>query len=219
MKRITLLALTTALLVLSVFTSGTFAWFTEIKSNKKTFEVGNIKYSYFSPINVPGYKAIPGGDIFDGSSEGLTVVNESNIDTNLRFKLLVSYTDASGVVKLTDAVYAGPTATDTSSLLITSLLDIQFADDWIYDSVSKCFQYLDSEGEAINIPAATDPAHSITGIDAVKVFNKMVLDETNITSDYSGANLVIKVIFQAKQAKYVNWVQIGVADIDALIPG
>ena len=207
MRKIAGIVAAAALVVSSLFTPGTFAWFTDLQASQTVFEVGSIKYVLNDAIQTPDRIVVPGEPLFTGEG-ALYMTNLSNIDTNLRIRLVVGYTGAEGAGVLSDTVY-GPGLTYDGEHPITDLLTITLADGWEYDSGTQCFYYA-SGGLPTTIPAAGQEDGNI------EVFSALSLGGEGVTPSHSGALFNIKFIFQAKQADYAEWSDIGMAHIDLL---
>ncbi|HEY8445131.1 MAG TPA: hypothetical protein VIK94_03260 [Bacilli bacterium] len=48
----------------------------------------------------------------------------------------------------------------------------------------------------------------------IRVLENLVLDGKVVNNDYSGSEISIRVLFEAKQAEYVSWEQLGTANIN-----
>jgi|GEM_PF-5854157 len=214
-----LLLLVAAAITASLLTQGTYAWFTDFTVNEKTFKIGLIEYTATDTLMKDDVSEnlmiVPGEDLY--TSGELSVVNHSNISTQIRFKVFISYTPAGTTVPLwTDRVYTeqknGAPPYEIGDMII---LDIDFgwkinttADD--EDEGLYCYEYCG----AGSTPAVVPPAAGKTlGERTLKVFDQLTLDGDVMDNTFSGAEFTIKFVFQAKQYEYIEWENLGVSEL------
>lgn len=194
--------LLTVAAVLCVSTQGTYAWFTDAASNLQTFEIGDIKYIYSGTLStvsdneivVPGEQLLTSGNLY--------LNNKSKIDTNLRVQIRCHYTDQQ-TGQPVDEIYGA------AGCQMSSFINISMVSSWVYDSTDQCWHF--KYNDDYLIPASTtDDGYFFNIIDTIQ-FNGSTIDNS-----LSGAVYQLKIIFQAKQANFVNWETIGTGDIDAL---
>ena len=204
------IAAAAALIITSVFTQGTFAWFTDLQASRTVFEVGDIRYELKGGAEETDRVVVPGEPLF--SQGGMYLTNLSNVDTQLRIRLMIGYVDAAGSEVLPSTPY-GPGLLYDGVNPITDLIEITPAAGWEFDAGTKCFNHA-ADGELITVPA-----HEGDGDADIAVFSAMRLGGESITAEYSKAAFHIKFIFQAKQAEYAKWSDIGISQIDLLSAG
>ena len=202
-KRWAILSLTIIVLTLCIFTQSTFAWFTDIASYQKTFQIGDISYTYSGTL-INGQSSeivVPGQPLITGTSLYLT--NKSSIDTNLRLQIRFSYTDQITHLPV-EETYSG----DINNHL-TNFMVMDMVSNWIYDATDHCWHYKYSTD--YKIPAATTAEG-----DTFVIINQIQFDGEKVDMSLSGAIFKIQLIFQAKQSELLDWVTLGTTDIDLL---
>ena len=203
-KRYLLLSLIITSLTLSVFTRGTFAWFTDAVSFQKTYEIGDIRFLFSGSLlsTTSEEIVVPGQDLI--TSQSLYLTNQSKIDTNLRIQIHFSYVDQiSGEV--ISEIYTGDITNNLNNFLL-----IELGNNWLFDENDDCFHYF--HDDYFIIPASTDEEGF-----SFDLINSITLDGEKIDNSLSGATFYIQIIFQAKQMQFVNWQTIGVEEIEDLV--
>lgn len=208
MRRAVLFALSVAVIALSSAVGGTFAWFTDAQYSEKIFEVGLIRYQYTDSLIAATY-IVPGQKLFSAGG-ALKLRNLSTVKTNLRFRIVYSRWNSQGTLVDSDVIYKPGDP-------LAGILDIEFVPGWLYDVDgdplvdSGCFYYCDSFGNVWDIPESTGSV-----ADDIPLFTNIGLNGPNVTVTSSGMRYQIKLIFQAKQAQFAAWTDIGTAEIDVL---
>ena len=192
MNKKIVLALSLILLVLvGAFTTITYAWLTSTGSSDSiNYKVGNIDYTITGPVIDEDTFVVPGQTI----ASDFTIVNKSNIDTNLKvqFTVTVDVTNAKNP-QVASTFTIGDSADD--HLLLTPNTDWVLGDDgFLY------FGAIDVDTLEDVIEANTNPSAPILGLQ---------LNGELIGNDYSGAVITIEATFYAKQDAYVKWENIG----------
>lgn len=205
-KRIALLLILTLTLALCFGTQGTFAWFSDTVVNQQDFEIGNVHYIYSGTLQSSDTNAIvvPGQPLITGSTLYLT--NQSDIDTNLRVRIQFSYTSQTTGQPVTEAY------SDDPNDVLNQFLNLSLVDGWTYDSSDECWHFHYSGSETI-------PATTTQDGYSFAIINGLQFDGAQVDNSLSGAVFHIKLIFQAKQAGFVDWQTLGTGDISALAAG
>lgn len=184
--------------------NGTFAWFIDYEgigegvSSLHNFKSGNIDYV----VSEGGLKTLSAGERIQPEKELLAapmmLINRSSVDTQLRIKVYYTYfkadsSSASGYVKSDDHSLVGETAPFVAEI----------GEKWAYSLDEECFYYSDV------IPAMADGGTPQT----IPLFTSMRYSGENSilpTTAFKDDNVFkITLVFQAKQANYVGWEDIG----------
>ncbi len=182
----------------------TKAWFSAGDKKIQTLAAGDLSYTVEGELKAPdGRKVLP-GDVVTPEG-GLKVTNESNIDSNLRVRIALSYTDADG--KAYDQFFTG---SDDDYIKVT------FANEnWVLNG--DYFYYYPGgksetdtiDSESARIPAATEENNVIPFISSIEFSGEKIDDHTI----FSGKVITLTVTFQSKQADYVNWTNLGTIEM------
>lgn len=218
--RIAAFAIVLALVFVSLFTQGSYAWFTDIDVKKNEFRVGEIYYIYSGSLKGSGNAdgtpqvVVPGEELFTSTS--LILTNHSNISTNLRLQIRYSFQDLLDPTKktYTNEVYVPGTENALSKYITLNMAT--GAVGWEYKNDSfYYYRYKNvATDEAYVMPAPADlslTSYNLSLVNSLK-FNGETIDKT-----FSGKIFTLKLVFQAKQANFVDWVTIGTVEIDNLM--
>lgn len=187
MKKSKLIVLIVSLvIVLTAATYGiTSAWLTDTDNKSETFTMGDISYTLAGALIANTNKIVPGQNLVGTT---FTVTNGSTVASQLRMQ--ITYTTVSGGTATTGVIY---TAAAGGNGIIT---DINTG-NWVYGNDN--YWYLGSKTN--NIPVNTT---------AYTMFTSLKYNGAIIGNDYAAASgLVITITFQAKQAEYVDWADMG----------
>lgn len=204
MKRRLLLSLVFITLALCIFTKGTFAWFTDVVSYQKTYQIGDIHYIYSGSLLSTAEQEIvvPGQELI--TSESLFLTNKSKIDSNLRIQIRFSYTNQVTGLPETE-IYTGNALNNINNFMLIGL-----DSNWIFSEADNCFHY--QYGTSYTIPASTtEEGYSFALIDSI------MFDGAKVDNTLSGATFKLQIIFQAKQMQFVDWQTIGTEEIENLV--
>ena len=173
-------------LTLSALIISVAAWLTDTKESDDTsFTIGYVKYEfigYFKDFTNP---IVPGEELI--ASE-FKLRNSSTIATELR--VLVT-------VKVNDVILTNP-----STLFTTSSYGAGFslADGWVFNE--GYWYYYVAGNDTVIAPTVTE----------IPFLSSLKLDGTKVSNNYANANIYIVFTFQAKQAAYVTWEDLGEID-------
>jgi predicted ribosomally synthesized peptide with SipW-like signal peptide len=203
-KRMLILTSLIVFLTLCVISKGTYAWFTDVVSYEKIYEIGDIKYIYSGTLlNTSSEEiVVPGQPLI--TSESLYLTNQSKIDSNLRIQIHFSYEDQI-THEIVSEIYSGQAGNH-----INDFMAIELDSGWIYDEDDSCWHYQYDSSYAI--PASTTE----TGY-SFNLINAISFDGEKVDNTLSGATFHLQLIFQAKQLQFVDWQTIGTEDIENLV--
>ena len=190
---------------------GSNAWFVTAVKRAQNITIGAVSYStgdavsldtveedfYGRPRIYPGQNLI----VVNGEESALTMFNSSTIDTKIRVKIeYTSYKDG----KAQTVVYRGAEDED---------LEVEFADSsqWqLFDNGmdGACFYYVGNDFEG-NLTKADDAVAITPDIASVEMIRSVKYKDDIDASLYSGNEVTLNIIFEAKQADYVEWSAMG----------
>lgn len=210
-KRIIALITSFAVIVGLMASQGSYAWFVTAIKRAQSITIAVVNYDsaavgldtleedfYGNKCIYPGQNLV----LFQGNDATLAMFNNSTISTQVRVR--IEYTSySSGSAK--DVVYSNSDKDD---------LQVVFANSsqWLpYDNGMDgcCFYYVgpnygSSTLTDINKVYSINP--DVTSLEIIeKVFYKTDID----TGLYSGNEVTINIVFEAKQADYVGWSTLG----------
>lgn len=190
-KKIVLVLSLILLVLIGAFTTITYAWLTSTGSSDSIdYKVGNIDYTITGPAVEENTFVVPGQTI----ASDFTIVNKSNIDTNLKVQFTVT-------VDVTSAKNPQAASTFTIGDSDDDHLLLTLNSDWVLgDDGFLYFGAIDVETLEDVIAANTNPSSPIVGLK---------LNGDLIGNDYSGAVITIEATFYAKQDAYVTWENLG----------
>ena len=195
MKKRVLTLIASLIVVAGLLASqGSNAWFVTAVKRAQNITIGAVSYStgdavsldtveedfYGRPRIYPGQNLI----VVNGEESALTMFNSSTIDTKIRVKIeYTSYKDG----KAQTVVYRGAEDED---------LEVEFADN----------SGNDFEG---NLTKADDAVAITPDIASVEMIRSVKYKDDIDASLYSGNEVTLNIIFEAKQADYVEWSAMG----------
>ena len=140
--------------------------------------------------------------LLDGKEATLTMYNSSTIDTQVRVK--IEYTSyAGGTAKNT--VYSGSESDD---------LAVEFANssEWLpFDNGMDgcCYYYVGPNYGSSTLKDLNNVYNVKPDVASLDIINKVYYKSDIDTGLYSGNEVTVNVIFEAKQADYVGWSTLG----------
>jgi len=184
MKRSVLGIILSFLAILATLVVVVFALFIDTKNTPKiTFKSGKVVYS-LQGSTVSGY-VVPGQNLID---QAFTLTNESTIDSQLRFKILIILNDET--LELTDERIINDIETN-----IGSEFELISADGYYY------FGGIEGVVRKTNNTPIT-------------IVSELILDGAFVKNEYADKVVKISFVFEAKQADHVTWEVLGTEDID-----
>lgn len=159
-----------------------YAWLVDIKQTPKIiFKSGKVVYA-LEGSTVTGL-VVPGQNLIDVP---LTLTNQSTIDSQLRFSL---------VVKLDNEVLAM-----SDMRLIDSMI---LGTDFVLNTIDNRYYYQDVNG--VVSKTLTTP---------ITIIDTLILNGAHVKNGYADKQVTITFVFEAKQADHVNWETLGSESID-----
>lgn len=209
-KRIAALIASLAVVLGLMSSQGSGAWFVTAVKRAQNIEIAVINYDseaeflgtleedyYGTPCIYPGQNLV----LLNNKDATLTMNNNSSIDTQVRVR--IEYTSyASG--KATTVTYSGKNED----------LHVEFANpsQWLpYDNGmdGTCFYYVGPDYGS-SVLKDIDDVYSISpAIPNLEIIKSVYYDKNIATADYSGNEVTVNIIFEAKQADYVGWSALG----------
>ncbi len=213
MKKRVITLIASLIVVAGLFASqGSNAWFVTAVKRAQNITIGAVSYStgdavsldtleedfYGRPRIYPGQNLI----VVNGDESALTMFNSSTIDTKVRVK--IEYTSYhSG--KAETVTYKGEPDED---------FEVEFADpsQWrLLDNGmdGACFYYVGRDFDAQQLQKADDSAAVTPDMASLDIIKSVKYKDDIDASLYSGNEVTVNVIFEAKQADYVEWSAMG----------
>lgn len=192
-KRIVLSSLILVMVVALVFVARSVgAWLTDQQeTDKVTLQVGNVEYNLTGTSNLfVTSPVVPGQNLVEDNE--LKITNQSNVDSQIRFKFTATY-DNTGM----DSSFTGDAVAD--ELLLTT-----FDPVWQLGTTAGLEGYYYLNGEDGVILANTTVANAI--------LTSLILDGSKVGNQFAGKEFTIKFTFQAKQADHLTWQDAGSID-------
>lgn len=222
--------------VVGVFAvNGTYAWFPSYGEGAggvlHNFKSGNIGYTLVGDFKDITEKIVPKDELLaelsddlklEGLSEGtkLYLVGTSTVDTQVRLKLFYTYIDSSGTKADGDSFVSTTDLSESGAPFVAELaVDANEKSYWKYNDTDNYFYYDDpltkddettvDVNEDINVIKAVtqENAQSI-----IPLFSSMYYSGKNSdlpTSAFGDNVFNVKIVFQAKQANFAKWTDIG----------
>ena len=193
-NRKNLLLVVLLLLVVAVATASTYAWLTATAtSGDLSYTVGDVSYSVSSSLSKTG-TVVPGQPLGN-----FTITNSSNVVTNVRVKFTVTVSNVQNGASTDWSV-----GTDNTK---DELLLSQTSTKWVLvQDGSNYYYYYGGVGSSTST-GNEDIAAGTATLDAI--FDTLAINGKLVGNDYSGATVKITITFQAKQAEYVDWSELG----------
>lgn len=206
-KRIAALIASLAVVAGLMMSQGSGAWFvTAVKKaqnisiaivsfNSEAEILGTFEEDYYGkPCIYPGQNLV----VLNGKDSTLVMNNNSSIDTQIRVKIeYTSYADGSAKT----VTYKGDKDED---------LQVEFVNpsQWLpySDGMDGTYYYYVGPDYASGTLTDTDDVYSITPtVPNVDIIRNISYKSDIDTAVYSGNEVTVNVIFEAKQADYVGW--------------
>ncbi len=211
-KRIIALVASLAVLVGLFSSQGSYAWFVTAVKKAQRITIGVVSYDSSSAVSLDtleqdfyGKECIyPGQNLvsLNGDEASLSMYNSSTIDTQIRVR--IEYTSfADGVAK--KVIYKGSDSED---------LQVEFAnpEQWIpYEEGMEgcCFYYVGPDYKKDTISDANDIYIVTPDVADISIIKSICYKNSIDANLYSGNEVEVNVIFEAKQADFVNWSSLG----------
>ena len=180
------------ILFVLLFSSITYAYYVTIeKSSDFIIETGNLDYDITEEsctnkfIDKTGSFIVPGEELIK-TGETIYITNKSSISSQVRIKISVQVNS--------DVYYVDDN--NTNEIIAT------ISDEWIFSSTDECWYY---GGEEVIVEAVTDINPSVD----IDILSAIKLNGNYFGNAVSSQNVVITITYQAKQAEYVDWLNIG----------
>lgn len=213
MKKRVITLIASLVIIAGLFASqGSGAWFVTAVKRAQNITIGAVSYSsgdavsldtleedfYGRPRIYPGQNLV----VVNGEESSLTMFNSSTIDTKIRVKIeYTSYHNG----KAENVIFKGDADED---------FEVEFAEpsQWkLFDNGldGAYFYYVGKDFGDQNLTKADD-AFSITpDVASVDIIKSIKYKNDIDTSLYSGNQVTINIVFEAKQADYVQWSAMG----------
>lgn len=183
-KRIWILLMALAV-TLGLITGGVLAWLTDTKTTpEKTFTVGDVTYIWTEGV-ITSDNVVPGQNLI---TTAFNLMNTSNVESELRLLIHITYLE-------------GAIPTDASNLVEYTL-----ASGWVLETTDGYYYYRPG--------VEVDGKYPIAPATKVDVLSELSLDGSLVGNSFSGKVFTIKIIFEAKQANYVTWAQLGTINFE-----
>lgn len=188
------------LVVVAVASASTFAWLTDTDTaGSIDYTVGEVSYE-ISKLNAAESAIVPGQVL--GS---VSIINKSNVLTNLRISLSVT---VSGVAEGVNKNWSVGADAENDEILLKSAIDTSI---WVFDSTTN-YYYYGQVGSATTTGAEDIAVAEEEGTQLTALLDTMTLNGGLIGNEYAGATITVVVTFEAKQADYVEWSEMGNID-------
>ena len=211
-KRIIALVASLAVVLGLMASHSSYAWFVTAVKRAQRITIGVVSYDSSMAVSLDtleedfyGNACIyPGQNLvmLEGDDASLSMYNSSTVDSQIRVK--VEYTSfASGSAK--NVVYSGDEKED---------LEVVFAnpEQWLaYDNGmdGTCYYYVGPDYGSSKLTDVDDVYTITPDIADVEIIESIRYKETIDANLYSGNEVTVNVIFEAKQADYVGWSSLG----------
>lgn len=176
MKKISIIqSVSVIVLLILFFVSFTFAWITYFEGvDGAILPIGDIDYTYTGEFIDENEIIYPGLNLIE---VGVSVDNQSNIDTQLRVKIEYTLIEETTSVKIyKDEV------TDDLDVVFDSIF-VQDGDYWYYQ--------------------ATD--FDIVATGTIDLLSEISYDGFNSSIEYAGEDISVTIQIQVKQSQHVDW--------------
>lgn len=211
-KRIIALVTSLAVVFGLMASQGSYAWFVTSVKRAQRMTIGVVSFDSSTAVSLDtleedfyGKSCIyPGQNLvmLEGDDASISMYNSSTVDSQIRVR--IEYTSfADGVAK--NVTYSGSEKDD---------LQVEFAnpDQWLaYDNGmdGTCFYYVGPEFDKEKLSDLDDVYTIKPDVSDVEIIKSISYKETINAGLYSGNEVTINVIFEAKQADYVGWSSLG----------
>lgn len=165
------------------------AWLTDTASTDETeFTIGDVTFVFDGSLIETNDPIVPGQQLV--TEGGIKLLNESTVSTELRVLVTVTVD--------------GSPVTDLSSIFTTGSIGDGFslASGWTLNGDG--YWYYSVSGSSV----------ITTSVEEIALLSSLKLDGSKVGNDYATKPLTIQFTFQAKQAEYVTWAELGEIDFD-----
>lgn len=206
-KRIAALIASLAVVAGLITSQGSGAWFVTAVKRAQNINIAVINYDseaeilgtmeadyYGKPCIYPGQNLV----ILNGKDATLTMNNNSSIDTQVRVR--IEYTSyANGSAKTVN--YSGSESDD---------LQVEFVNpsQWLpYNNGTDgtCYYYVGPNYGSSTLKNVDDVYSISPAIPNIDIIKSVCYNKDVNTEEYSGNEVTVNIIFEAKQADYVGW--------------
>lgn len=168
------------------------AWLTDTDSTDETeFTIGDVTFVFEGSLIETNDPIVPGQQLVaEDGINGIKLLNKSTVSTELRVLVTVTVD--------------GITVTDLSSIFTTGSIGDGFslASGWTLNEDG--YWYYSVSGSSV----------ITTSVKEIALLSSLKLDGSKVGNDYATKLLTIQFTFQAKQAEYVTWAELGSIDFD-----
>ncbi len=199
--------------IMGIMTShSSYAWFVTSVKRAQRITIGVVSFDSSSAVSLDtleedfyGNACIyPGQNLvmLEGDEASISMYNSSTVDSQIRVR--IEYTSfADGVAK--EVVYSGSEKDD---------LQVVFAnpEQWLpYDNGldGNCYYYVGPDYGKSTLTSLDDVYTISPDIADVEIIESVCYKESIDANLYSGNEVTVNVIFEAKQADYVGWSSLG----------
>ncbi len=211
-KRIIALVTSLAVILGLLASQSSYAWFVTAVKRAQRITIGVVSFDSSSAVSLDtleqdfyGNDCIyPGQNLvnLNGDEAYLSMYNSSTINTQIRVR--IEYTSfADGVAKQVNY-----SASDSEDLQV----EFAYPDQWLpYDDGMDgcCFYYVGPDFEKGTLTDINDVFVVTPDIADVSIIKSICYKNTINANLYSGNEVKVNVIFEAKQADFVNWSNLG----------
>lgn len=211
-KRIIALIASLAVVLGLMTSQSSYAWFVTAVKRAQRITIGVVSYDSSAAVSLDtleedfyGNACIyPGQNLvrLEGNDASISMYNSSTVDSQIRVR--IEYTSfADGAAK--NIVYSGGEDDD---------LEVIFSnpEQWLpYDNEldGTCYYYVGPNYEKSALSDTNDVYTITPDIPEVEIIESIRYKETIDANLYSGNEVTVNVIFEAKQADYVGWSSLG----------
>lgn len=211
-KRIIALVASLAVVLGLMASHSSYAWFVTAVKRAQRITIGVVSFDSSMAVSLDtleedfyGNACIyPGQNLvmLEGDDASLSMYNSSTVDSQIRVR--IEYTSfASGSAK--NVVYSGDEKDD---------LEVIFAnpEQWLpYDNGmdGTCYYYVGPDHNGSKLTDVDDVFTITPDISDVEIIECIRYKESINANLYSGNEVMVNVIFEAKQADYVGWSSLG----------
>lgn len=176
------------------------AWLTDTeKTPDVSFTVGDVEFAFGGKFISDVDVIVPGQDLI---SSPFTLTNESNVGTELRFFIAITYLDnIDGVDTTVDAFDLAIVDIDsTNNKWVLSDGYYYYRETGVVDSTSEVGKHIITKDKATS---------------GIEVLSSIKLDGAKVGNSFTGKVFSIVITFEAKQSQYVTWAEMGSIDFTA----
>lgn len=211
-KRIIAVVASLAVVLGLMASQSSYAWFVTSVKRAQRITIGVVSFDSSSAVSLDtleedfyGKACIyPGQNLvmLEGDEASLSMFNSSTVDSQIRVR--IEYTSfADGVAK--NMIYSGSEKDD---------LEVVFANPecWLpYNNGmdGTCFYYVGPDYAKSELADLKDVYTITPDVSDVEIIESICYKESVDANLYSGNEVTVNVIFEAKQADYVAWTSLG----------